>query len=82
VEKVGTGPRLQFRTFKLKNLPRMEKNLECGQAAAVAVASAKKNVPNAKFPWYGKREDLQNFVKKTRSNKGYSRMTIYRHVQK
>jgi hypothetical protein len=44
--------------------------------AAVAVASAKKNYPNAKFPWYGKREDLQNFVKETRSNKGYSRVTL------
>jgi hypothetical protein len=50
--------------------------------AAGAVASAKKKFPNAKFPWNDKRKDLQNFVKEPRSNKGYSRMTIYRHVQK
>jgi ADP-heptose:LPS heptosyltransferase len=36
--------------------------LECSQAA-VAVASAKKNYPNAKFSWYGKREGCKTLQK-------------------
>jgi hypothetical protein len=57
----------------------MEKKLGMRRPAAGAVASAKKNYPNAKFPWYGKREDLQSFVKEPRNNKGYSRTIISRH---
>jgi hypothetical protein len=65
VEKVGTGPRLQFRTFMLKNLPRMEKKLGM-RPAAVAAASSKKKIPECKISLERQAERFAKLCKRTK----------------